>query len=272
MAPQANDLLEDGALKAVVQVLGLEDPVVLLAVADLVTLGLTLEVKLLLLLLPFLLQLESPVLGQLVDGVRGLAVTEKRLLAGGEEGHLLADVGGLLLLLLLLLLLNAVGVDLILTGSSDVQLDLGEEGPLDVGDGLGLGGLDEEALDDAALQVDREGLLKVDLEVAGDLGALDVVLGLAALGQSASLGEVELAVDGEEAGVLELDAEAVVGEGLDADLGGEPQTGELGIADFGNSGQDLGLVPVDELPVGSPAVVVGGVAESNAHWKGENKL
>jgi len=30
------------------------------------------------------------------------------------------------------------------------------------------------------------------------------------------------------------------------------------------TGKDLGLVSIDELSVGSPTVVVGGVAESNA--------
>jgi hypothetical protein len=170
--------LEDWALAAIVQVLGLEDSIVLLAVADFVTLGLDLNllVEVLLLFLPFLFKLEGSVLGELMNRVGGLAVAEKRLLSGGEVGHLLADFGTLflisVLLLLLLLLLNAVGVDFIPARSGNVQLDLSEEGPLDVGDGLGLGSFDVEVLDNAALQVDQEGLLQVGLEMAWDLGGL----------------------------------------------------------------------------------------------------
>lgn len=51
---------------------------------------------------------------------------------------------------------------------------------------------------------------------------------------------------------------------MDADFSRKPQTGALGLANFGDTGQDLGLVPVDELLVGSPAIVIGGVAKSNA--------
>jgi hypothetical protein len=177
-ASESNDLLENWALAAIVQVLGLEDSIVLLAVADFVTLGLDLNllVEVLLLFLPFLFKLEGSVLGELMNRVGGLAVAEKRLLSGGEVGHLLADLGTLVLisvlLLLLLLLLNAVGVDFIPARSGHVQLDLSEEGPLDVGDGLGLGSFDVEVLDNAALQVDQEGLLQVGLEMAWDLGGL----------------------------------------------------------------------------------------------------
>lgn len=95
--------------------------------ADFVSLGLNLNllVEFLLLFLPFLLKLQSPVLGQLMDGVGSLAVTEQRLLSGGEVGDILVGLGCLILksvLLLLLLLLNMVGFDFVLAGSGDVKL------------------------------------------------------------------------------------------------------------------------------------------------------
>jgi hypothetical protein len=46
---------------------------------------------------------------------------------------------------------------------------------------------------------------------------------------AAALGEADLAVDGQESGLVELDPEAVVGEGLDANLGGQTNAGALGV-------------------------------------------
>ena len=80
-----------------------------------------------------------------------------------------------------------------------------------------------------------------------------------------ALREVDLAVDSQEARLLELDPEAEVGEGLNANFGGEPDTGTLRVLDFSDSVQDLRLEPVDVLLVWAPGIVVGGVAPSNAH-------
>ena len=67
----SNKLLEQGSLVAVVKVLGLGDSVVLLAVANFISLGANLNflVQLLLSFPPFLFQLQRPVLGQLMDSV-----------------------------------------------------------------------------------------------------------------------------------------------------------------------------------------------------------
>ena len=258
--------------QTVVQVLGLADLVVLLSLARFLTGGteLVLLVQPLLLTLPLLLQLQGPVLGQLVDGIRSLAVTEQGLLAGGEVRDLviLLSLVELLLLplLLLLLLLDVVRADLIATRSGDVELDLGQESLLDVGDGLGLVLLDEEALDEAALQVNNEGSLEEVLEVTRELSLNDglLLVSLLVLVDAALLREVDLTVDGQVPALLELDPEAVVREGLDSDLGGQPDAGALGVSDLGNSVQDLGLEPVGELLVRVPAVVVGRVAPGNA--------
>ena len=256
--------------QTVVQVLGLADLVVLLALARCLTGGteLVLLVQPLLLTLPLLLQLQGPVLGQLVDGIRSLAVTEQGLLAGGEVRDLviLLSLVELLLLPLLLLLLDIVRTDLIATRSGDVELDLGQESLLDVGDGLGLVLLDEEALDEAALQVNNEGSLEEVLEVTRELSLNDglLLVSLLVLVDAALLREVDLTVDGQVPALLELDPEAVVREGLDSDLGGQPDAGALGVSDLGNSVQDLGLEPVGELLVRVPAVVVGRVAPGNA--------
>ena len=257
--------------QTVVQVLGLADLVVLLALARFLTGGteLVLLVQPLLLTLPLLLQLQGPVLGQLVDGIRSLAVTEQGLLAGGEVRDLvilLSLVELLLLPLLLLLLLDVVRTDLIATRSGDVELDLGQESLLDVGDGLGLVLLDEEALDEAALQVNNEGSLEEVLEVTRELSLNDglLLVSLLVLVDAALLREVDLTIDGQVPALLELDPEAVVREGLDSDLGGQPDAGALGVSDLGNSVQDLGLEPVGELLVRVPAVVVGRVAPGNA--------
>ena len=256
--------------QTVVQVLGLADLVVLLALARFLTGGteLVLLVQPLLLTLPLLLQLQGPVLGQLVDGIRSLAVTEQGLLAGGEVRDLviLLSLVELLLLPLLLLLLDIVRTDLIATRSGDVELDLGQESLLDVGDGLGLVLLDEEALDEATLQVNNEGSLEEVLEVTRELSLNDglLLVSLLVLVDAALLREVDLTIDGQVPALLELDPEAVVREGLDSDLGGQPDAGALGVSDLGNSVQDLGLEPVGELLVRVPAVVVGRVAPGNA--------
>ena len=257
--------------QTVVQVLGLADLVVLLALARFLTGGteLVLLVQPLLLTLPLLLQLQGPVLGQLVDGIRSLAVTEQGLLAGGEVRDLvilLSLVELLLLPLLLLLLLDIVRTDLIATRSGEVELDLGQESLLDVGDGLGLVLLDEEALDEAALQVNNEGSLEEVFEVTRKLSLNDglLLVSLLVLVDAALLREVDLTIDGQVPALLELDPEAVVREGLDSDLGGQPDAGALGVSDLGNSVQDLGLEPVGELLVRVPAVVVGRVAPGNA--------
>lgn len=58
--------------------------------------------------------------------------------------------------------------------------------------------------------MDQERLFQVGPEVAWDLGLLNALLGLATLDEAASFGQVDLAVDGEEARLFELDAEAIV--------------------------------------------------------------
>ena len=141
-ALNADVLLEEGPLVAVVEILGLADSEVLLSVADFISLGTVLNflVEFLLFLLPLLLQFQSPVLGQLVDGVGSLAVSKKGLFSGGEVGDVLVRLHRSFRLVIFksVLLLNIVGVDLSSARSGDVQLDLGKERPLDVGDRLGL--------------------------------------------------------------------------------------------------------------------------------------
>jgi len=190
-ANDANVLLEERSVLAVVKILGLGDPEVLLSVADFVSLGTMLNflIEFLFLLLPLLLQFQRPVLGQLVDGVGSLAVSKKGLLSGGEVGDVLVRLqrSFRLVIILSVLLLNVVGVNLSHARSSDVQLDLGKERPLDVGDRLGLRGFNEEGLNNSTLHVNQEGLFQVGLEMAGNLRFLNSMLGLAALVQSASL-------------------------------------------------------------------------------------
>ena len=75
------------------------------------------------------------------------------------------------------------------------------------------------------------------------------------------------AIEGHELGVFELDNEAVVTLGLDANDGGQTEAGFLFVADFREAEINLGLEAVDEFMLGGPGIVVGGVAESSSHCK-----
>ena len=170
----------------------------------------------------------------------------KGFFSGGEVGDVLQRIQSfsrlivlLSVLFLLLLLLDSVGLNLRPAGTSKVQLNLGQERPLDVGDGGWLISFNKEVLNNSALHVNQEGLLKEGLQVAGDLSLLNSLLIFIIFVQATPLGEVDFTIDSDKAGFFKLNAEAVVGEGLDSDLGGESETGILVVADVGNTGEDL---------------------------------
>jgi hypothetical protein len=263
---------EDGTFTAVVEVLGLGDLVVLLALADFfgfsgflqdlffshlgleggeVLDSLDLEDS------PLFFHFSSLVQRKRVDGVGSFAVTLGRGFHGLEEG----DVVHLAVFLDLFAgedevvqLLNGT-----LANTGDVGLDLGQEGLLDVGDNDGFVLFDEEGFDDPTLDVSFEGSHQRTADgfgnfFVGKFGDFQATI---------DFGDM-FVVHGEELGVFELDAEAVVGEGLDLDAGSQLQTGPLG-TDAGDTGQNLGLVLVDIFLLGNPTVVRGGVAQGKTH-------
>jgi len=79
------------------------------------------------------------------------------------------------------------------------------------------------------------------------------------------------AVEGHELGVFELDHEAVVTLGLDANDGGQTEAGFVFMADLGEAEINLGLEAVDKFVLGGPGIVVGGVAEGSSHEKGDGQ-
>merc|ERR1719392_244887 len=100
-------------------------------------------------------------LRQPVDVVLSQAFTLDRFLHGGEVGDLWGALLGAGQL-------NVVALYLSAAGSSNVQLDLGEDGLLDVGNGSWLVLADNDRRDNSGLQVDQEGLHQVALELLGE--------------------------------------------------------------------------------------------------------
>jgi len=149
-----------------------------------------------------------------------------------------------------------VGLDL--AGSSDVHLELGEDRLLDVGDGSWLVLGNQERLNHTSLQVSNKWLSQEALELLSEGLWLDRLVGLPH--DTLSLREPDvLAVDGKELWLRDPEVQRVVGAGLDIDLGVHLDTRPVRLADFWDSGQDLGLVVVNHLLAWSPSIVVQGV-------------
>jgi len=241
--------LEVWRLGALLQVLGLGDHVVWLALADSLRLRQLEVLDQGLLGPPGRLKLVDLPLWQLVDGVLSEALTLNRLLLGGEERHLLGS-------LLSNWQLDVVGLNL--AGSSDVHLELGEDRLLDVGDGSWLVLGNQERLNHTSLQVSNKWLSQEALELLSEGLWLDRLVGLPH--DTLSLREPDvLAVDGKELWLRDPEVQGVVGAGLDIDLGVHLDTRPVRLADFWDSGQDLGLVVVNHLLAWSPSIVVQGV-------------
>ena len=239
----------DGPLKAVVEVPSLGDLPVLLALADQLGLGKTTLQVLLGVpqdfhLLHAVLNFHSFIGGQLMDVVGGHAVTEQRLLTNSEVGL----VQGGPFQSLLRGDLQTVRLNLGTPGSAQVHVQVGQESLLDVGHFDGLILSHEEGLNDSAPHVHLEGLLQVAPEPERN--------GLLFLSFEA--------MEGQELGVVKLDQEAVVALGLDANNGGQTESGGLALADFRELEINLGFESVDILALGGPSVVMGGVGQSSS--------
>merc|ERR1719450_646321 len=158
--------LEEWSLLALFQAFGLGDQIVWLVLAKLHGLRLT------------------------VDVVLSQAFTLDRFLHGGEVGDLWGALRAGQL--------NVVALQLCAAGSRNVQLDLGENGLLDVGDGSWLVLANNDRRDNSSLQVDQEGLHQVALELLGEGLDLDR-FGLLLPHDTSSLREPDiLAIDGPE--------------------------------------------------------------------------
>ena len=252
---ESSPLLVDGPLNAVVKVPSLGDLPVLLALASQLglrktTLQMLLGVPQNLGLLHAVLNLHSFIGRQLMDVVRGLAVTVQRLLTNSEVGL----VQGRPFQSLLRGDLQTVRLNLGTPGSAQVHVQVGQKSLLDVGnfDGLILG--HKEGLNDTAPQVHLERSFQVFHEPARN-GFFPLLTGLGLLD----------AIEGQELGVVELDQKAVVTLGLDANDGGQTEAGFLVVADLREAEINLGFEAVDILALGGPSVVMGGVAESSTN-------
>ena len=253
------DHLEEWGLLALLKVLGLGDKEVWLALAGSLSLRLGLNVEVLdlqLLHAPSFFQLVDLELWQLVDGVLSQALTLDRLFHGGEERDLLRNIA-----FLIEWQLNVVGFDLGAAGSSNIHLDLGEDGLLDVGDRGWLHLGNQEGLNNTRLNVNQDWLQQVALEFLWDGLDLDD-LGRFLFPQDATSLFREpdiLTVDGEELWFSNPEAHGVVRVGLEVDLGSHLDTRPVGLADLWDAVEDLGLVVEDKLLTRGPAIVVEGV-------------
>ena len=245
--------LEEGPLSlAVVEVLGLGDLEVVLATANLSSLGKTTGkvfpfVPLLFVLFHLLFNFQSLVLGDGVEGVGSLTIAMDGLFTNGEVG--LFKEG--LLEVLFLRNLKTVGVDLVTPGSAQVHVQVSQKGLLDVDDMNGFVGIDEESFDETAPHVSLERLDEVGLEGLRD-GLLLLFLSLDT-------------INGHETRLFELDHQAVVGLGLDTDEGHHTKAGLLGLPDFGDLGVNERLVTENQFLGRFPAITVSGVAEGSSN-------
>lgn len=272
VAPSGNSgpLLEDWRSLTVVEVLDLDDLVVWLALALVLSLlglgllrpllrrlgvlSLTSSLHLLLFLSPLLLELLNLVGWEPVDGVGGPALSVDGLLLGVEVRHARKTRLSRNFRLLWGWELDVVGLELGALSSGNIELKLGKDGPLDVGDSRWLLPGNKEAGDDTALVVDEERLLKETHVALWDVTSLRARVSL----DPSGLSELDVSVQGAELDVLHLDAKRVVREGLDADLRLQDETSMLTPVDLRNTVEDLGFELVDGLLSSSPSVPVQG--------------
>lgn len=273
-ALDSNKVLVDWPLLAIVQVLGLANFEVFLSLASPVgsrflLLDLLVVENAFLFFLPFLFELLGLIFGQRVNHVGSLAVSKDGLFTGGEVSHLGVSLNwgwnAVALSLKSIFKGNVIGLDLISASSTDVKLDLGQEGPLDVRHENGFVPVNEELLDQTALVVDSEGGLQVLPDVLRNWGLLGAVLSLGSLLQPLLIRKVDLSIDSPEFAVLKLHPERVISKGLDSGNSREPHSGDLGTVDLRNASENLGLKPVDQLAVRCPSVVVSRVAKSHSN-------